>query len=99
VSDDDILPREAVNLEDVMREVKALREEVRGWIPVDEDNLPEFGRFVLIGFADGGVDMSSRIRHKRRGGWFWEGVSETHHYPPTHWMELPRGPKMGSDAS
>lgn len=63
------------------------------WISV-EDRLPEFGRFVLIAFADGGVDMSSRIRWKRQEDWFWEGVSKTHHEPPTHWMMLPSAPAL-----
>lgn len=66
------------------------------WISI-EDRLPEFGHFVLVAFADGGVDMSCRFRRKRRDGWSWEGVSETYHEPPTHWMPLPAAPDQSGD--
>lgn len=64
-----------------------------GWISV-KDRLPDFGQSVLIGWADGGVDMAYRYRFKHdQSRWSWSNVIEEHHDLPAYWMPLPAAPE------
>jgi hypothetical protein len=56
------------------------------WIDVKE-LLPTMGKYVLVCFADGGVDMTYRCT--LYGEWFWADISRVYHAQPTHWAELP----------